>query len=94
VDGGVLNMVDIPSAIGLCKKLGFEDHEIFVDVLMCSLEKKLTNFPVQTKDYNSFQIFQRYYEFNQWNKGIDDIVESMIQFPNVNFRSLIPILET
>ena len=87
-------MVDIPNAIGLCKKQGFQDHEIFVDVLMCSLEKKLTNFPVQTKDYNSFQIFQRYYEFNQWNKGIDDIVESMIQFPNVNFRSFFPILET
>lgn len=59
VDGGVTMNIDIPAAISRCHELGYADTEIVVDVLLCNMEKQLTKFPIEKKDYTTLEVAQR-----------------------------------
>jgi hypothetical protein len=51
--------IDIPAAISRCHELGYADTEIVVDVLLCNMEKQLTKFPIEKKDYTTLEVAQR-----------------------------------
>ena len=57
-----------------------------VDVLLCSLEKKLEAFPINKKDYSSLNAVVRWYEMNGFVTAIDNVVDAMVKHPDAVFR--------
>lgn len=86
VDGGVVINLDIGGAIERCKEMVDDESEITVDVIMCSGD---TLKPVDAQDYNSLQMFWRYYQINKYQKVMHWISQGLVNFPRVNFRYVV-----
>lgn len=85
-DGGVKHGVDIISGINECKKNGFEEKDIIVDVIKCFNKEFKQKDPTKFKAMDSLL---RSLEIWNWDKGSREIVDVIRNFPGIKFRYVI-----
>lgn len=107
VDGGTYENLDLAEAIVKCRKLGAEDKDIIVDVILC------TPGPIEVKKWTyeearwktSWDMNNRKKELKEYYYYKEDVERVMRGFPHIQFRyimapsvpipeSYIPIFQT
>ena len=86
VDGGVVINLDIGGAIDRCKEVVDDEKDIIIDIVMCSGD---TLQPADASNFNSLQMFWRYYQINKYQKSMIWITQGLANFPRVTFRYLV-----
>jgi len=82
MDGGTDYNTNIVSAVEKCKKQGFKNEDIILDVLVCGYNSKN-----KTKDIsNAFDNHLRFKDIKQYYQGEEDVLEMMHAYPGLNFR--------
>lgn len=86
LDGGVAQTFDIHSAVNFCKKKGFDESKIVVDVIKCGG----ATFKVEdTAKYNSLMMGLRYLAIRSFYNSMDILIRARAAYKNVQFRYLI-----
>jgi predicted acylesterase/phospholipase RssA len=85
-DGTVKYPIDIISAVTQCEELGFDDADIIVDIVMSSGHSIRD---VDASNYKTFQVALRLAELEAYDFASLGIEAAGLQYPKVNFRSLI-----
>ena len=86
IDGGVVINLDIGGAIHRCKKAGYADKDIIVDIIMTSGDKLPD---ANVSDFNSAQMLYRYWQISQFQKTMIWISQGIAHFPLVDFRYIV-----
>ena len=86
VDGGLSYGMDIASAVKRCLEVVDDQSQITLDIIMTNTAT-LSN--VVFNDFTTLQMLIRYYEITNWKKYNQGLVDSAIDFPDVNFRYVI-----
>jgi predicted patatin/cPLA2 family phospholipase len=85
-DGGVKHGVDILSGVNECKKKGFEEKDIIIDVVKCFNKQFKQKDPTKFKAMDSLLQWFAIWNQDRSDREISDIVKS---FPEINFRYII-----
>ena len=86
LDGGVAWTLDIASAVNFCKKKGFEESKIVVDVIKCGG----ATFKVDdASQYKTIKMGLRYLEIRSFYNAMDIVIRARAAYKDVNFRYLI-----
>jgi hypothetical protein len=86
LDGGVAWTLDIASAVNFCKKKGFSEDKITIDVIKCAG----ATFKVDdASTYKTIKMGLRYLEIRNFYGAMDIVIRAMAAYKNVNFRYLI-----
>jgi predicted acylesterase/phospholipase RssA len=86
IDGAAVWDIDIPSAINTCSSLGYEDHDIVVDVIMTTHK----DIPFEdTSSFNSIQMLNRFLHIARYYGTMDGITRATFAYPEVDFRYVV-----
>ena len=86
MDGGVVVSVDLPTSVIKCRNLGFEDHNIVVDVLLNDA-KDLKDQSVSK--FHPFNVLFRVLEVMGYQNTMRDLDEMSRIYPNVTIRYVV-----
>lgn len=86
--GEIIFGVDIASAVEYCKKLGYSNKYITVDIAMVT-NAKLSSFDPTGK--NALEMTFRYTEIVNYHNVFERIINAKENFPGVLFRSQVPL---
>ena len=86
MDGGVKFSINIPSAIQKCRNLGFPDHKIVVDAVLCENNKMER---IDTKNLKTIGVMFRTAEIFISDNSAMDLEEVGRIFPNVTLRYVV-----
>jgi len=84
MDGGVLNCLNVGSAVSKCREIADSDSEIYIDVLLDDYTAALT--PVNADDDSGFSILSRAYSIMSYYNSINLLIEAESEFPDINWR--------
>ena len=84
--GEVVWNLDLFSVVNNCKKAGFPEDHIVVDVLMTTMSK-LEH--VDTRNFKSWQMIRRYLDISSHYSMMDGLLRAKYGFPHVSFRHVI-----
>lgn len=85
-DGGVKHGVDILSGINECKKKGYEEKDIIIDVIKCFNKEFKHKDPTNFKAMDSLLQWFAIWGKDRAARDLDDIIKN---FPEVKFRYVI-----
>jgi len=86
IDGGVLVNLDFGTAIKRCLDIVDSEDKIIVDVIVANT-KEIE--PKDTSKYKSYEMLMRYLDIASYIDINDDLIHSLVDYPNVKFRYLI-----
>lgn len=78
--------LDVFSVVNNCKKAGFPEENIVVDVIMTT-QSKLEH--VDTRNFKSWQMIRRYLDISSHYSMMDGLLRAKYGFPKVSFRHVI-----
>ena len=82
MDGGTVWNTNIVSAIQRCRETVEDDRDIILDVFVCSSSK----LPKRGDTGKTLENFLRYKDIKDYHVGVNDVVEEIQAYPDVNFR--------
>ena len=81
MDGGTVWNTNIASAVKRCRET-HEDKDIVVDILVCSSK----SLPKRGDTGKTLENYFRYKDIKDYYVGVNDVVETMLAYPHINFR--------
>ena len=86
MDGGVKVSVDLPTSVIKCKNMGFDEHNIVIDVLLND-NKELKDETVS--DFGPLDVLYRVFEIFSYDNSMRDLEEMGRIYPNVKIRYVV-----
>jgi hypothetical protein len=84
MDGGVINCLDIGSAVNACRAIADSDKDIYVDIILDDYTEALA--PVNADDDSAFSILSRAFTILSYYSSLNLLIEAEAEFPDINFR--------
>lgn len=85
-DGGVLLNLDAAAAVERCREVVDDEHDIIVDIIMCSgavIDR------VNASNYNSISVIQRVKAIMKYMDNMGFVALAKLNYPQVNFRYIV-----
>lgn len=83
IDGGSVWNTNLVSAVQRCRESVDSDSQITVDIVVCFAHDIDAKFELSG---NTIDNFMRYKDIKDYYSGMDDVLETIQAFPEVNFR--------
>ena len=83
MDGGSVWNTNLVSAVQRCRETVDSDSQITIDIVVCFAHNIDDKYAVSG---NTIDNFMRYKDIKEYYNGMDDVLEYMRAFPDVNFR--------
>lgn len=85
-DGGVIHGVDVLSGINECKKQGYAEEKIVIDIIKCF---GTTFEELDPTKFTSMQALERMFDIWKRDRALRQIEDLVKHFPKINFRYIV-----